>query len=156
AKIKSAPLMLPGRHLLNLSGVIISLGLMGWFIASPSLLPLMLMTVVSLAVVWHMIMAIGCGDMPIVVSMLDSYYGWAAAAAGFMLSNALLIITGALVGSSGAILSYIMCKAMNRSFISVILGGFGATDNGGSGGGGGVAEDGEYIEVTAADVAQLL
>lgn len=156
AKIKSAPLMLPGRHLLNLSGVIISLGLMGWFIASPSLLPLILMTVVSLAVGWHMIMAIGGGDMPVVVSMLNSYSGWAAAAAGFMLSNDLLIITGALVGSSGAILSYIMCKAMNRSFISVILGGFGATDNGGSGGGSGVAEDGEYIEVTAADVAQLL
>ena len=152
AKIKSSPITLPGRHWLNLGAVIVCAGLLAWFIASPSLLPLLLMTVIALALGWHMIVAIGGGDMPVVVSMLNSYSGWAAAAAGFMLSNDLLIITGALVGSSGAILSYIMCKAMNRSFVSVILGGFGATDNGGP-----AAEvTGDHVEVTASDVADLL
>ncbi|WP_040595289.1 Re/Si-specific NAD(P)(+) transhydrogenase subunit beta [Timonella senegalensis] len=157
AKIKSKPLTLPGRHLLNAGAVVISLGLMGWFIAAPSIWPLLIMTALALFVGWHLVMAIGGGDMPVVVSMLNSYSGWAAAAAGFMLSNDLLIVTGALVGSSGAILSYIMCKAMNRSFISVILGGFGADDSASAGGGGGgAAVEGEHHEITAEEVAQLL
>ena len=151
AKMKSAPLMIPGRNWWNLGMLVVSFGLLGWFIASPSLLPLILVTVVSLLLGWHLVAAIGGGDMPVVVSMLNSYSGWAAAAAGFMLNNNLLIITGALVGSSGAILSYIMCKAMNRSFISVILGGFGAE------GGAPAAEvTGEHREISAADVAELL
>lgn len=153
AKIKTSPLMLPGRHYLNLGAVVASLGLMAWFIAAPSIWPLLIMTLIAFFVGWHMVMAIGGGDMPVVVSMLNSYSGWAAAAAGFMLSNDLLIITGALVGSSGAILSYIMCKAMNRSFISVILGGFGS--DGGTPSSGAVIE-GEHTEVTAEEVAQLL
>jgi len=152
ARLKSSPLTLPGRNMLNLVAVLVSFGLMGWFIAAPSIWPLAIMTVIALAVGWHLVVAIGGGDMPVVVSMLNSYSGWAAAAAGFMLSNDLLIITGALVGSSGAILSYIMCKAMNRSFVSVILGGFGATE----GGPAAAAVEGEYRETTAADVAQLL
>jgi NAD(P) transhydrogenase subunit beta len=153
AKMKSAPLTLPGRNWLNLGALVVSAGLMGWFIASPSLVPLAIMTVVSLALGWHLVAAIGGGDMPVVVSMLNSYSGWAAAAAGFMLSNNLLIVTGALVGSSGAILSYIMCRAMNRSFISVILGGFGAEGGTVSA----TAQDyGEHREVQAAEVAELL
>jgi H+-translocating NAD(P) transhydrogenase subunit beta len=154
ARIKSSPLMLPGRNWLNLGALVVSLGLLGWFLASPSLLPLALMTVVSLALGWHLVASIGGGDMPVVVSMLNSYSGWAAAAAGFMLSNNLLIITGALVGSSGAILSFIMCKAMNRSFISVILGGFGA--EGGTVASSGDTDYGEHREVQAADVAEML
>jgi NAD(P) transhydrogenase subunit beta len=151
--MKSAPLTLPGRNWLNLGALVVSAGLMGWFIASPSLVPLAIMTVVSLALGWHLVAAIGGGDMPVVVSMLNSYSGWAAAAAGFMLSNNLLIVTGALVGSSGAILSYIMCRAMNRSFISVILGGFGAEGGTVSA----TAQDyGEHREVQAAEVAELL
>lgn len=153
AKIKSAPLMLPGRNMLNLAGLLVSLGLLAWFIAAPSIIPLAVMTVIALAIGWHLVASIGGGDMPVVVSMLNSYSGWAAAAAGFMLSNDLLIITGALVGSSGAILSYIMCQAMNRSFISVILGGFGAEE-------GAVAavdkDYGEHREVTADEVAAML
>lgn len=153
ARIKSSPLMLPGRNLLNLAALVVSAGLMVWFLAAPSIVPLVLMTVVALALGWHLVASIGGGDMPVVVSMLNSYSGWAAAAAGFMLGNDLLIVTGALVGSSGAILSYIMCKAMNRSFISVILGGFGAE-------GGTVAatdtDYGEHREVSAADVADML
>ncbi|PFG20053.1 Re/Si-specific NAD(P)(+) transhydrogenase subunit beta [Serinibacter salmoneus] len=125
AKIPSAALTLPGKHLINAGIGVASIALGGWFLASHSILPLLLMTVLALALGWHLVASIGGGDMPVVVSMLNSYSGWAAAAAGFMLSNDLLIVTGALVGSSGAILSYIMCKAMNRSFISVILGGFG-------------------------------
>ena len=152
ARLKSSPLTLPGRNMLNLVAVLASFGLMAWFIAAPSIWPLAIMTVIALAVGWHLVVAIGGGDMPVVVSMLNSYSGWAAAAAGFMLSNDLLIITGALVGSSGAILSYIMCKAMNRSFVSVILGGFGATE----GGPAAAAIEGEHRETTAADVAQLL
>ena len=114
AKMKSAPLTLPGRNILNLVALVASAGLLGWFVAAPSLIPLVIMTVLALLLGLHLVAAIGGGDMPVVVSMLNSYSGWAAAAAGFMLSNNLLIITGALVGASGAILSYIMCKAMNR------------------------------------------
>ncbi len=154
ARMPSAPLTLPGRNLLNLGALVASGGLMAWFLASPSLPPLLLMTVIALALGWHLVAAIGGGDMPVVVSMLNSYSGWAAAAAGFMLSNDLLIVTGALVGASGAILSYLMCRAMNRSFVSVILGGFGT-------GGGTVAaaapgEQGTHTEVQAADVAAML
>jgi NAD(P) transhydrogenase subunit beta len=154
ARIKSAPLMLPGRNLINLGALVASAGLMVWFLASPSLLPLLLMTVDALGLGWHLVASIGGGDMPVVVSMLNSYSGWAAAAAGFMLSNNLLIITGALVGSSGAILSYIMCKAMNRSFVSVILGGFGA--EGGTVASSGDTDYGEHREVQAAEVAEML
>lgn len=152
-KISSAPMVLPGRNWLNLGMVVASGALLGWFLGTASVWPLLLMTVVALALGWHLVASIGGGDMPVVVSMLNSYSGWAAAAAGFMLSNDLLIVTGALVGSSGAILSYLMCKAMNRSFVSVILGGYGtaggtvaATD----------AEVGSYREVMAPEVAELL
>ncbi|GEL94944.1 Re/Si-specific NAD(P)(+) transhydrogenase subunit beta [Cellulomonas composti] len=151
-RTSSAPLKLPGRNLLNLAALVVSAGLMVWFIVSPSLVPLVAMTVIALALGWHLVASIGGGDMPVVVSMLNSYSGWAAAAAGFMLSNDLLIVTGALVGASGAILSYIMCRAMNRSFVSVILGGFG-TEEGTVVAGGPV---GEHRELQAADVAALL
>jgi NAD(P) transhydrogenase subunit beta len=151
ARIKSNPLTLPGRNLLNLAALLASAGLLVWFVAAPSIWPLLLMTVVALLLGLHLVAAIGGGDMPVVVSMLNSYSGWAAAAAGFMLGNNLLIVTGALVGSSGAILSYLMCKAMNRKFLSVILGGFGNE-------GGKVAAEvsGEHREVSAADTAELL
>ncbi|MGI9311492.1 MAG: NAD(P)(+) transhydrogenase (Re/Si-specific) subunit beta [bacterium] len=131
--LASAPLMLPARHWLNLALGIACVYLGYAFVAAeaaPSpLLALLLMTALALLFGVHMVMAIGGADMPVVISMLNSYSGWAAAATGFMLSNDLLIITGALVGSSGAILSYIMCRAMNRNFISVILGGFGGGDS---------------------------
>ncbi|HUX69498.1 MAG TPA: Re/Si-specific NAD(P)(+) transhydrogenase subunit beta [Cellulomonadaceae bacterium] len=153
AKIKSAPLMLPGRNMLNLGALIVSAGLMAWFLATNSVIPLAAMTVIALLVGWHLVASIGGGDMPVVVSMLNSYSGWAAAAAGFMLNNNLLIVTGALVGSSGAILSYIMCRAMNRSFISVILGGFGV--EGGTVAAGDV-DYGEHREILAPEVAELL
>ncbi|HYE35860.1 Re/Si-specific NAD(P)(+) transhydrogenase subunit beta [Methylocaldum sp.] len=128
-KINGKPLLLPARHWLNLGLLIIAIALGKWFLSTESIgggmLPLILMTAVALAFGVHMVMAIGGADMPVVVSMLNSYSGWAASATGFMLSNDLLIVTGALVGSSGAILSYIMCRAMNRHFLSVIAGGFG-------------------------------
>ncbi|NNG18259.1 Re/Si-specific NAD(P)(+) transhydrogenase subunit beta [Naumannella sp. ID2617S] len=152
-RMKSSPLVLPVRHLLNLLGLIACAGLLVWFLAAPSLIPLLLMTLIALAIGFHLVASIGGGDMPVVVSMLNSYSGWAAAAAGFMLENDLLIVTGALVGSSGAILSYLMCRAMNRSFVSVIAGGFGSD--------GAVTADadrdyGEHRETSAADVAALL
>lgn len=155
ARMKSAPMTLPGRHLLNLAILLASAVLLVWFANVDgwlALAPLAMMTVLALALGFHLVAAIGGGDMPVVVSMLNSYSGWAAAAAGFMLGNDLLIITGALVGSSGAILSYIMCKAMNRSFVSVIAGGFGsdgtaaATDR----------DYGEHREIQADEVAELL
>ncbi len=154
-RTRSAPLQLPGRNLLNLAALVVSLGLVVWFVVAPSIWPLLLLTVVSLALGWHLVASIGGGDMPVVVSMLNSYSGWAAAAAGFMLGNDLLIVTGALVGSSGAILSYIMCQAMNRSFVSVILGGFGA-EEGAAPAGGGEGPQGEHREVSADEVAALL
>lgn len=126
--IGGRPLTLPGRHLLNLA-LVLGCVFLGWqFLADPhhGLQPLLIMTGIACVLGVHMVMAIGGADMPVVVSMLNSYSGWAAAAAGFMLNNDLLIVTGALVGSSGAILSYIMCRAMNRSFVSVIAGGFGS------------------------------
>jgi NAD(P) transhydrogenase subunit beta len=152
ARISSKPLMLPARHWLNLAALLVSAGLLVWFVAAHSIVPLLVMTAIALAFGWHLVASIGGGDMPVVVSMLNSYSGWAAAAAGFMLGNDLLIVTGALVGSSGAYLSYIMCQAMNRSFVSVIAGGFGSD---------GAVSDadvdyGEHRETNAAEVAELL
>lgn len=150
--IDSKALTLPHRHKLNLAALVISALLMWAFLKEPNnMFPLLLMTVIALAFGWHLVASIGGADMPVVVSMLNSYSGWAAAAAGFMLSNDLLIVTGALVGSSGAILSYIMCKAMNRSFISVIAGGFGNDVQASSD-----EEQGEHRETSAEEVAELL
>ena len=152
-KISGKPMTLPHKHLLNLGALVLSLILLIVFVAAEgSWVCLILMTMIALAFGWHLVASIGGADMPVVVSMLNSYSGWAAAAAGFMLSNDLLIVTGALVGSSGAILSYIMCRAMNRSFISVIAGGFG-TDGSSSASS---EEVGEYREVKPADVADML
>ncbi|MFI5952365.1 Re/Si-specific NAD(P)(+) transhydrogenase subunit beta [Cryptosporangium sp. NPDC051539] len=151
ARIKSAPLMLPGKNALNIGALVVFVALTVWFVAAPSLGLLIALTVLALVLGWHLVASIGGGDMPVVVSMLNSYSGWAAAASGFLLSNDLLIVTGALVGSSGAYLSYIMCQAMNRSFLSVIAGGFGIAA--------GPASDtdyGEHREVTAEGTADLL
>jgi NAD(P) transhydrogenase subunit beta len=151
ARIKSNPLILPAHNALNLGALVAFAVLTVFFVLEPNLALLTGVTVLALALGWHLVASIGGGDMPVVVSMLNSYSGWAAAASGFLLGNDLLIITGALVGSSGAYLSYIMCRAMNRSFLSVIAGGFG---NEGS-----VAEDrdyGEHTEITAEDTADLL
>jgi proton-translocating NAD(P)+ transhydrogenase subunit beta len=155
--IRSKPLLLPGRHILNLVAVLVCVGFGVQFVTADAvapLFPLIVQTVLASLLGIHLVMAIGGADMPVVVSMLNSYSGWAAAAAGFMLSNDLLIITGALVGSSGAILSYIMCAAMNRSFLSVILGGFGAEE--GAAPAAGAAPAGEVKSITAAETAQLL
>ncbi len=154
-RISGKPLLLPGRHWFNLCLLIAVIVLGGLFLHQTETgggsVPLWIMTAIALIFGIHMVMAIGGADMPVVVSMLNSYSGWAAAATGFMLSNDLLIVTGALVGSSGAILSYIMCRAMNRNFISVIAGGFGT----GSGGEAAVVE-GEVQPISAEDTAQLL
>ncbi len=155
--IGGKPLMLPGRHLLNLAMVVgcVYFGYEFLTVHGPDgLMPLLIMTGIACVIGIHMVMAIGGADMPVVVSMLNSYSGWAAAAAGFMLSNDLLIITGALVGSSGAILSYIMCKAMNRSFLSVILGGFGS--DGGAPAAKGKKIEGEITEFNVDEAVALL
>ncbi|MGK2855338.1 MAG: Re/Si-specific NAD(P)(+) transhydrogenase subunit beta [Microbacteriaceae bacterium] len=151
ARMKSAPLMLPGKNVINVGSLLVFAALTVWFVIDPQLWLLVLVTALALLLGWHLVASIGGGDMPVVVSMLNSYSGWAAAAAGFLLGNNLLIVTGALVGSSGAYLSYIMCKAMNRSFISVIAGGFGIEA--------GPAEDkdyGEHREINADAAAELL
>jgi H+-translocating NAD(P) transhydrogenase subunit beta len=151
AKFSSRPLVLPGKNALNLGALIAFAALTVWFVINPTLATLVAITLIALALGVHLVASIGGGDMPVVVSMLNSYSGWAAAASGFLLSNDLLIITGALVGSSGAYLSYIMCKAMNRSFISVIAGGFGIVASSGE-----KKDYGEHRELTAADAAELL
>ncbi|QFU23262.1 Re/Si-specific NAD(P)(+) transhydrogenase subunit beta [Shewanella eurypsychrophilus] len=151
--VSSSPKALPGAHWLNLAMLVVSVALGIYYMQTDAITALVIMAAISFLFGYNLVSAIGGADMPVVVSMLNSYSGWAAAAAGFMLGNDLLIITGALVGSSGAILSYIMCKAMNRSFISVILGGFGAE-------GGtviiGDGEQGEHRETQAEDVAEML
>ena len=157
-KIGGNPMLLPARHWLNLGLLLASVWYCLEFVnqsaAGGGLTPLLIMTGIALLFGVHMVMAIGGADMPVVVSMLNSYSGWAASATGFMLSNDLLIVTGALVGSSGAILSYIMCRAMNRKFIAVIAGGFGTTS--GSGSSASVEEQGEVIALQAPEVAALL
>jgi len=158
-KIGGSPLLLPGRHWLNL-GLLIAAIYFGYQFVHQAgtgggMEPLMIMTVIALIFGIHMVMAIGGADMPVVVSMLNSYSGWAASATGFMLSNDLLIVVGALVGSSGAILSFIMCRAMNRNFIAVIAGGFG-TGGGTVSSAGGDEEQGEVISIDTDEVAELL
>jgi NAD(P) transhydrogenase subunit beta len=156
-KIGGNPLLLPARHWLNLGLLLSSIWFCVEFVeqsaAGSGTVPLLIMTGIALLFGIHMVMAIGGADMPVVVSMLNSYSGWAASATGFMLNNDLLIVTGALVGSSGAILSYIMCRAMNRKFLSVIAGGFGTTSGGASSG---EEEQGEVIALEAPEVAGLL
>ena len=159
-RIGGNPLLLPGRHWINLMGLLVVI----WFgrefmnahTIQDGMLPLIVMTVIALLFGIHMVMAIGGADMPVVVSMLNSYSGWAAAATGFMLSNDLLIVTGALVGSSGAILSYIMCKAMARSFISVIAGGFGTASAAPAPAGGAAQPAGEVFPILALETAELM
>jgi NAD(P) transhydrogenase subunit beta len=156
-KISGNPLMLPARHWLNLGLLVIAIWVGVQFVEQSAngggMLPLLIMTAVALLFGIHMVMAIGGADMPVVVSMLNSYSGWAAAATGFMLGNDLLIVTGALVGSSGAILSYIMCRAMNRNFVAVIAGGFGTTSGGSAAGG---EDQGEVLRIDATETAELL
>lgn len=151
ARLSSRPLMLPGKNALNVGALVLFVGLTVWYVITPELWLLVVVTLLALALGWHLVASIGGGDMPVVVSMLNSYSGWAAAAAGFLLNNDLLIVTGALVGSSGAYLSYIMCKAMNRSFLSVIAGGFGIEAPRAD-----AEEEGEIHETDAAAVAALL
>ena len=156
-KIGSKPMILPARHWLNLILLLASIWLGYEFVAQSAagngLNPLIIMTVIALLFGIHMVMAIGGADMPVVISMLNSYSGWAASATGFMLNNDLLIVTGALVGSSGAILSYIMCRAMNRHFISVIAGGFGTSEGTSAAGG---EDQGEVAPIEAEETAGLL
>ena len=160
-KVSGTPLALPGRHWFNLGLLVITI-VVGWQFVNesaagigptPGMNPLLIMTAIAVLFGIHMVMAIGGADMPVVVSMLNSYSGWAASATGFMLGNNLLIVTGALVGSSGAILSYIMCRAMNRKFFAVIAGGFGTA---GSASPGDSAEQGEVIAIESIEVANLL
>jgi NAD(P) transhydrogenase subunit beta len=157
-KIGGKPMLLPGRHWINLAGLLVVVWCGAQFINAHSvaggMTPLAVMTVIALLFGIHMVMAIGGADMPVVVSMLNSYSGWAAAATGFMLSNDLLIVTGALVGSSGAILSYIMCRAMNRNFVSVIAGGFGTA--GGTPAAAGGEPAGEVVAISGGETADLL
>jgi NAD(P) transhydrogenase subunit beta len=160
-RIGGKPVLLPARHLLNLALLVAVIWFGGAFLRAPSIdagmTPLIVMSVLALAFGVHMVMAIGGADMPVVVSMLNSYSGWAAAATGFMLSNDLLIVTGALVGSSGAILSYIMCRAMNRKFLAVIAGGFGGDSAKPKAAAGGATQPaGEVVSVTAQETAELL
>ena len=159
-KIGGKPLLLPGRHWLNLLALLVVIWFGREFLRAETIeqgmVPLMVMTAIALLFGIHMVMAIGGADMPVVVSMLNSYSGWAAAATGFMLSNDLLIVTGALVGSSGAILSYIMCNAMNRNFISVIAGGFGSGAGAPAKKGDAAEPQGEVVPVAAAETAELL
>ena len=159
-RIGGNPMLLPGRHWMNLAGLLVVIYFGNVFLNShnigEAMTPVIVMTVVALLFGVHMVMAIGGADMPVVVSMLNSYSGWAAAATGFMLSNDLLIVVGALVGSSGAILSYIMCNAMNRSFISVIAGGFGTASAAPKPAGGAAQPAGEVVSVNATETAELL
>lgn len=160
ARISGKPLTLPGRNLLNLIMVIVCVVCIGWFVATEGIaagtLPLVILTIISLILGAHLVLAIGGGDMPVVISMLNSYSGWAAAMAGFTLGNDLLIITGALVGSSGAYLSYIMCQGMNRSFVSVILGGFGSDGAVSSSSQASSLEGRTHTEVSPEQVADML
>ncbi|QFT60322.1 NAD(P) transhydrogenase subunit beta [Sulfitobacter sp. THAF37] len=149
-RVNSAAEKLPGGHMLNIAAAAVSAICLIWYLGSGGIFPLLLLTLCALFIGYHLIMGIGGADMPVVVSMLNSYSGWAAAAIGFSLGNDLLIVVGALVGSSGAILSYIMCKAMNRSFVSVILGGFGGPA------GEQMAVEGEQVAIEADGVAQAL